>query len=55
MTDHEIQLLFIGVALGMDLMLLVQIGFGLLDDRRDRKVARAARARLNAAREKAQT
>ena len=53
MTDHELQLLFFGVAAGMYLMLLVQIVFGVLDDRRDRKAARAAQARLDAAREKA--
>ncbi|MDX2696853.1 hypothetical protein [Streptomyces ipomoeae] len=53
MTDHELQLLFIGVAVGMDLMLLIHIAFGILDDRRDRKAARAAQARLDAAREKA--
>lgn len=53
MTDHELQLLFIGVAVGMDLMLLVQAAFGVLDDRRDRKALRAAQARLDAAREKA--
>lgn len=53
MTDHEIQLLVIGITIGMDLMLLIQIGFGILDDRRDRKVARAAQAQLEAARERA--
>jgi hypothetical protein len=52
MTDHELQLLFIGVAVGMDLMILVQVAFGIRDDRRDRKAARAAWARLEAAREK---
>lgn len=52
MTDHELQLLFIGVAVGMDLMILVQVAFGICDDRRDRKAARAAQARLDAAREK---
>lgn len=53
MTDHELQLLFIGVAVGMDLMLLVQVAFGLLDDRWDRKAVRAAMAELEAARERA--
>jgi hypothetical protein len=53
MTDHELQLLFIGIAVGMDLMLLVQIAFGIRDDRRDRKADRAAMARLEAARERA--
>lgn len=46
MSDHEIQLLAIGAALGMDLMLLLQIAFGILDDHRDRKALRAARAQL---------
>jgi len=48
-TDHEIQLL----ALGMQIMLLVQVAFGALDDRRDRKAARATVARLEAARKRA--
>ncbi|CBG71899.1 hypothetical protein SCAB_48481 [Streptomyces scabiei 87.22] len=52
MTDHELQLLFIGIAVGMDLMLLVQVAFGFRDDRRDRKAARAAWAQLEATREK---
>ncbi|MGW2044665.1 hypothetical protein ACWCPF_05710 [Streptomyces sp. NPDC001858] len=54
MTDHEIQLLAIGVAIGMDLMLLLQLAFGILDDRRDRKAARAAEAMLDAARKRAE-
>lgn len=53
MSENEIQLLSIGMAAGMNLMLLLQIGFGILDDRRDRKVARAAQAQLDAARDKA--
>lgn len=53
MTDHELQLLFIGIAVGMDLMLLVQVAFGIRDDRRDRETARAAMAQLEAARERA--
>lgn len=53
MTDTEIQLLCIGFTLGAYFMLLVQIAFGILDDRRDRKVARAAMAQLEAARERA--
>ncbi|MER5209421.1 hypothetical protein ABT063_02175 [Streptomyces sp. NPDC002838] len=53
MSDHDIQLLALGVTLGMYLMLLVQVAFGVLDDRRDRKAARAAQAQLEAAREKA--
>ncbi|MFJ8027428.1 hypothetical protein [Streptomyces sp. NPDC096311] len=53
MTDHDLQLLIIGIAIGMDLMLLVQILFGILDDRRDRKVVRAAEARLKASQSRA--
>ncbi|MEU6490368.1 hypothetical protein ABZ890_08240 [Streptomyces sp. NPDC046984] len=44
MTSHEIQLLSLGVTLGMLLMLLVNITFGIIDDRRDLKAARAAEA-----------
>lgn len=53
MSDHDIQLLTIGIAAGMDFMLLVQMCFGLLDDRRDRKALRAAQAKLKAAEERA--
>ena len=53
MTDNEIQLLSVGFTVGAYFMVLVQVGFGLLDDRRDRKAARAAQAQLDAAREKA--
>jgi hypothetical protein len=53
MTDHELQLLALGFGAGMDVMLLIQIGFGLLDDRRDRKALRAAEAKLKAAQERA--
>jgi hypothetical protein len=53
MTDNEIQLLAIGAAIGMYAMLALQIVFGILDDRRDRKAARAAMAMLEAARKKA--
>jgi hypothetical protein len=53
MTDHDIQLLCIGIAAGMYFMLALQMAFGILDDRRDRKVARAAEAELEASREKA--
>ncbi|MEH0423150.1 hypothetical protein [Streptomyces sp. B21-083] len=53
MTDHELQLLTVGFSTGAYFMLLVQAGFGLLDDRRDRKAARAAQAQLDAARERA--
>lgn len=48
MADHEIQLLSIGIAIGMDLMLLMQIAFGILDDRRDREASRRARRRAAA-------
>lgn len=53
MSDHDIQLLALGCSLGMYVMLLAQIIGGIIDDRRDRKVVRAARAQLDAAREKA--
>jgi len=53
MSDHDIQLVALGIAAGMDLMLLVQMVYAILDDRRDRKVLRAAEATLTASREKA--
>jgi hypothetical protein len=53
MSDHDIQLVSLGVAAGMDLMLLVQMCFAILDDRRDRKALRAAQAQLRAAEQKA--
>lgn len=53
MTDHEIQLIALAFSAGMDFMLLIQIGFGILDDRRDRKAARAAQAQLKTAEERA--
>lgn len=54
MTDHDIQLLALGTSLGMYIMLLAQIIGGIIDDRRDRKVARAVMAELkNTVREKA--
>lgn len=53
MSDHDIQLLALGVSLGMYIMLLAQIIGGILDNRRDRKAARAAQAQLDAARERA--
>lgn len=53
MSDHDIQLLALGVSVGMYIMLFAQIIGGIIDDRRDRKVARAAMAQLDAAREKA--
>ncbi|MEU9894261.1 hypothetical protein ACIBCS_27910 [Streptomyces phaeochromogenes] len=53
MTDHDIQLLALGATLGMYFMAAVQIAFGVLDDRRDRKVLRDAEAQLEAAQKKA--
>lgn len=53
MNDHDIQLLSLGAAFGMNFMLLVHIAFGILDDRRDRKAARATKAQLAAAQQKA--
>jgi len=44
MSDHDIQLLVLGAASGMYFMLLLQILYGILDDRRDRKAGSAARA-----------
>jgi hypothetical protein len=53
MNDHDIQLLAVGASIGMYVMLLVQVVFGVLDDCRDRKAVRAAEAKFAAAREKA--
>jgi len=53
MSDHDIQLVSLGIAAGMDLMLLIQMVFAILDDRRDRKTLRAAQAKLKAAEERA--
>lgn len=53
MSDHDIQLLALGCSFGMYVMLSAQIIGGIIDDRRDRKVAREAQAQLKAAREKA--
>ncbi|MEV6174901.1 hypothetical protein AB0L99_42685 [Streptomyces sp. NPDC051954] len=53
MTDHEIQLLTVGIAVGMYVMLLLQITYDILDNRRDRKAARAAKEQLKAAQERA--
>lgn len=47
MSDREIQLLVIGFQIGMTVMLLAQIVFSLLDDRRDRRAAQAALQRLD--------
>lgn len=54
MSDHDVQLLAIGAALGMYFMLFIQMVFGLLDDRRDRKAERDAMAMLEAARKRAE-
>jgi hypothetical protein len=54
MSDHDIQLLAIGAASGMYLMLAVQVSFRLLDGRRDRKAARDAMAMLEAAQKRAE-
>ncbi|MFF0080242.1 hypothetical protein ACFYR1_11150 [Streptomyces canus] len=51
MTDHDIQVLCVGITAGADLMLLVQLFFARLDDRRDRKALLAAQAKLKAAEE----
>jgi hypothetical protein len=53
MTENEIQILSVGFTAGAYFMVLVQVAFGILDDRRDRKAARAAMAQLDAARERA--
>ena len=53
MTETEIALVVLGIEIGMLIMLLVQVTFGILDDRRERKAARAAQARLDAARSRA--
>ncbi|MFF4347556.1 hypothetical protein [Streptomyces sp. NPDC001530] len=55
MSDHDIQLLALGVTLGIYFMIAVQIIGGILDDRRDREVARTAEAKLKAAQQKAST
>ncbi|MGW1892120.1 hypothetical protein ACWCP6_17950 [Streptomyces sp. NPDC002004] len=54
MSDHDIQLLGLGICIGVYLMLFSQIIGGALDDRRDRKAARTAEAKLAAARERAE-
>lgn len=53
MTNHDVLLLALGITAGMDLMLLIQMYFGLLDDHRDRKALRAAEVDLNAPQEAA--
>jgi len=54
MSDHDIQLVVIGIAIGVYTMLAMQIAFAIHDGRRDRKAARAAEAALAASREKAE-
>lgn len=49
MTETESALLILGIQIGMLVMLFAQIIGGVIDDRRDRKVARAAQAQLDAA------
>lgn len=49
MSDHDMQLLALGIATGMDLMLLLQMVLAIRDDRRARKALRAAEAKLTAA------
>jgi hypothetical protein len=53
MTENELQILCLGFTVGAYFMALVQVGFGRLDDRRDRMAARAIQAQLDAEREKA--
>ncbi|MGW3651868.1 hypothetical protein [Streptomyces sp. NPDC000878] len=53
MSDHELQLLSIGFTVGAYFMLLTQVAFRMLDDRRDRKALRAAEALPEAARQRA--
>jgi hypothetical protein len=53
MNDHDIQILAIGITIGIYVMLLVQVIGGVLDDRRDRKAIRAAEAELKAAQQAA--
>ncbi|MFE5079939.1 hypothetical protein [Streptomyces mirabilis] len=53
MRYHDIQLLALGFGMGTNLMLLVQLIGGVLDDRRDRKAVRKARAELEAAQQTA--
>ncbi|MEU9405063.1 hypothetical protein AB0E08_05045 [Streptomyces sp. NPDC048281] len=53
MTNHDIQLLAIGATIGVELMVLLQGCFQILDNRRDRKARLAAEEKLKAARERA--
>lgn len=53
MTNHDIQLLTLGITAGMDLMLLIHMAFGLLDDHRDRKALRSAQAKPTTSQERA--
>lgn len=54
MTDHEIQLLALGTNLGVAFMLAVHFVGQARDDRRDRKVLRAAETKLQAPQERAE-
>lgn len=53
MTNHDIQLLALGITAGMDLMLLLQVAFGLLDDRRDRRHLAVGEAKSTVSEERA--
>ncbi|MFF1321464.1 hypothetical protein ACFVZZ_18860 [Streptomyces chartreusis] len=53
MTDTEFAMLCLGIQIGALTMLLGQVLCGIRDDRRDRRLARAAQAQLDAARERA--
>jgi hypothetical protein len=44
MTDHQISILFLGINLGVMLMILLNIVFDQFDNRRDRRAAAAALA-----------
>lgn len=52
MTETEFAMLCLGIQIGALLMLLANMVFGILDDRRDRKAARDAMDRLEAARKR---
>ncbi|MFD5572244.1 hypothetical protein [Streptomyces cadmiisoli] len=45
MTDNELQMLCIGITIGVYLMIVLDIVQGFAEDRRDRKVARATQRR----------
>lgn len=48
MSDRDIQLLAIGISIGMYLMLFLQMAYGIVDDRREAR-RRRQRERLDAA------